>query len=341
MSKNKPVGVAAIGCGYWGPNIIRNLHQSPNANLIACCDRSDERLTFIKERFPDVELLKDADELLKNDRVEAVAIATPINTHFDLAKKCLEAGKHVMIEKPITGTSEEAEELIKISDARGLILMVGHTFEYNAGVRKVKELIDGGEIGDLFYIHMTRASLGLFQQDKNVFWDLATHDLAILFYLTGTLPESVFAQGSAFVRKEIEEIGNACLTFPGNIMAAIHVSWMNPSKIRQTTVVGSKKMIVYDDINNVRMVEVYDKGVVAARQPDGFGEFQLSYRYGDIHTPFIDNREPLSTEIETFLNSVRTGEAPQSDGHSGLNVVKTLEAIDESLKTGAKVNLAG
>jgi predicted dehydrogenase len=297
------------------------------------CDLRQDRLDHIRDLYPAVRVTTDYKELLRSD-VEAVAVATPIPTHHRLAKEALLAGKHVLVEKPLTANSEEAEDLVNLAEQRGLTLMVGHTFEYNPAVEYLRNLIASGELGRVYYINATRVNLGIFQPDINVVWDLAPHDVSILTFILGMLPVNVSARGAAYVRPKIHDVAYLTLHFPNEVMADIRVSWLDPCKIRRITVVGSKKMVVYDDVEPTEKIKIYDKGVDVPPYSDTLEEFHLSYRYGDITTPAIPNVEPLRVECEHFLHCIRTGERPRSDGRDGLEVVRILEAATRSLLNG-------
>ncbi|MBC7259167.1 MAG: Gfo/Idh/MocA family oxidoreductase [Chloroflexi bacterium] len=329
----RQVKVGVLGAGYWGPKLIRNFHEIPSADMVMVCDLRQERLAHIRELYPAVRVTTDYQELLRSD-VEAVAIATPIPTHHRLAREALLAGKHVLVEKPLTANSEEAEDLVNLAERRGLSLMVGHTFEYNPAVEYLRRIIAAGELGRIYYINATRVNLGIFQPDINVVWDLAPHDVSILLFILGMLPVNVSARGAAYVRPKIHDVAYLTLHFPNEIMADIRVSWLDPCKIRRITVVGSKKMVVYDDVEPTEKIKIYDKGVDVPPYSDTLEEFHLSYRYGDITTPAIPNVEPLRVECEHFLHCVRTGERPRSDGRDGLEVVRILEAATRSLLNG-------
>lgn len=329
----RQVKVGVLGAGYWGPKLIRNFQEIPSADMAMVCDLRQDRLDHIRELYPTVRVTTDYKDLLRSD-VEAVAIATPIPTHHRLAREVLLAGKHVLVEKPLTANSEEAEDLVNLAEQRGLSLMVGHTFEYNPAVEYLRNLIANGELGRIYYINATRVNLGIFQSDINVVWDLAPHDVSILLFILGMLPVNVSARGAAYVRSKIHDVAYLTLHFPNEIMADIRVSWLDPCKIRRITVVGSKKMVVYDDVEPTEKIRIYDKGVDVPPYSDTLEEFHLSYRYGDITTPAIPNVEPLRVECEHFLHCIRTGERPRSDGRDGLEVVRILEAATRSLLNG-------
>ena len=329
-------GIAIVGLGYWGPNWVRNFSQIPGIERVVCCDFSRPRLDHIKGRYPSVMITDQLDRVLDDPRVDAVIVATPVNTHFEIASRCLKAGKSTLVEKPLATSSAEAEQLIRLARERDLTLMSGHTFEYSAPVIKIRELIDSGELGDIFYISSVRANLGLFRNDVNVAWDLATHDISIILKLLGEMPLEVTCQGESHYHEHIEDVALLTLRFANKVIAYVHVSWLDPNKIRRTTIVGSRKMLVYDDTVLQEKVRVYDKGVTKHPYYDTYGDFQLSYRYGDVNIPRIDDPEPLKMECDHFVDCVRSGVSPNSDGFSGLRVVKVLEAADRSLKNNGR-----
>lgn len=328
------LNVAVVGCGYWGPNLIRNFNQLPGCSMNICCDLDNEALVRMKSLYPNIETTTKLDDILNDSSIDAVAIATPVYTHLDLSKKCLEHHKHVMVEKPLASSTEQCQILVKLAEQKNRTLMVGHTFEYTAAVNKAKEIVNSGELGEIFYISSERVNLGLFQPDINVIWDLAPHDISIILYILDDFPVSINAQGKAHYKKDIEDVATVTLNFDNGAIAFIHNSWLDPCKIRKTTIVGSKKMLVYDDINTNEKIKIYDKGVEAPPYYDTYAEFHFSYRYGDIYTPRINEYEPLRFECEHFLESVRTGKPSRSDGYSGLRVVSILEAANKSLSNG-------
>ncbi len=331
---SKRTVVAVIGCGYWGPNLVRNFNQLPVSRVKYCCDLDDSRLKHMKALYPDVTITKDYSEILSDPEVEAVAVATPVTTHFAIAKSCLEAGKHVLVEKPVAASIAEAEELVRIAARVKRILFSGHTFLYNAAVVKMKELLDSGELGSIYYVSSVRVNLGLFQEDINVIWDLAPHDISILNFILGSEPVTVSTFAKSYIRPGIEDVAFLVLEYPNNVVAHIHVSWLDPCKIRRTTLVGSKKMLVYDDTSTLEKIRVYDKGVTIQPHYDTFGEFQLAYRFGDIVVPRINDVEPLKTECMHFIECIKNGTTPRTDGYQGLSVVKVVERACESAKLG-------
>ena len=326
--------VAVVGCGYWGPNLVRNFNQIPRFNMKVCCDIEDEKLKRMESLFPNIQATRNFEDILKDESIDAVAIATPVFMHKDIGIKCLEHGKHVLIEKPMASSSEECLALIKAAERNKKVLMVGHTFEYTAAVNKTKEIVESGELGDILYISCVRVNLGLFQPDINVVWDLAPHDISIILYVLKEFPKSINGQGKAHFKKNIEDVANVTLNFSNGTIAFLHDSWLDPAKIRKITFVGSKKMLVYDDIDPNEKIKIYDKGVDVPPYYDTYAEFQFSYRYGDIYTPKLDEYEPLRRECEHFLECIETGQTPRSDGYSGLRIVSILEAANKSMRNG-------
>ena len=323
-----------IGYGYWGPNLARNFYELPSSQLVAIADLKDDQLKRAKSRYPGVVLTTDYQELFKMD-LDAVVISTPPKTHFKVAKDCLLHDLNILVEKPLTLTSCDGEELIQIADDRQLTLMVGHTFEYNSAVLAMKKYIERKELGDLYYIDTARLNLGLFQRDSNVLWDLAPHDISILLYLLDENPISVSAQGMPCVIPGVYDVAYLSLIFPHNLTAYVHVSWLDPCKVRRVTVVGSKKMAVYNDMETEGKIKIYDKGIDAPDYTNGFGEFEYNYRSGDINMPNIRFTEPLLQECQHFVDSIINHTEPKSSGRNGLRVVKILEAAQRSLTKSA------
>lgn len=337
----RPIHVGVIGCGYWGPQLIRNLHDLAGCELTMVADARPERLDVVKRQFPSVRLTTDHRRLLDDQSIESVVIATPVRTHYMLAKEALECGKHVLVEKPLAASISEAEELVAIADARDLRLMVGHTFEYNPAVEELRSLMEVGEIGRVHYIDMARLNLGLYQKDVNVLWDLAPHDLSILLYILQEDPITVSAHGNGCIRSDLHDVAYLELLFPHGVMAHIHVSWLEPCKVRRVTIVGDRKMVVYNDVSVEEKLKIYDKGVATPVSSDSYAENLLSYRLGNITSPRIAWKEPLSVECAHFVEAVRTGTRPRSDGRSGLRIVRILERADQSLAhDGVRVNIA-
>jgi predicted dehydrogenase len=333
------VRLGLIGYGYWGPNLARNFHYLPEAWLAACADADPARLAEAARLYPALEqTTTDARELIANPTLHALVIATPARSHFALATAALQAGKHVLIEKPLAMTLADADALIETACTHKRVLMVGHTFEFNPAVWKIKELLGAGALGELYYIYSTRVNLGRVQTDISALWSIAPHDVSILLYLLDALPETVSARGGTYVSSGVEDVVFALLTFPHNIKAHIHASWLDPSKTRQMTLVGSEKMIVYDDVDPEAKLKIYDKGVY--KRGDAFGEFQLRVRSGDIYIPKIDLTEPLRYECAHFIECIRESKPPRTGGESGRRVVRVLEAAQASLaQAGATISL--
>jgi predicted dehydrogenase len=328
-----------IGCGYWGPNLIRNFINIKEADVKVCSDLEQKRLDHMKQLYPSLAVTTDYRDVIKDEEIDAVVIATPVSTHYQIAAEALEAGKHVFCEKPLTQSVEEGVRLVDLADEKDRTLMVGHTFVFTAAVNKVRDLINSGELGEIYYMSTARVNLGLFQEDINVVWDLAPHDVSIMNYVLGTRPVSVSAVGHSYIQPKIQDVSFITMRYPGSIMTNLHVSWLNPNKIRSTTVVGSKKMLVYDDISSLEKIRIYDKGVDVIPHYDTFGEFQLSYRYGDIHIPKLNDAEPLKIECQHFIDCIG-GAEPQSSGRQGLEVLIVLDAIDRSMEqNGAEIEI--
>ncbi|TAK34879.1 MAG: Gfo/Idh/MocA family oxidoreductase [Chloroflexota bacterium] len=325
--------IGVVGFGYWGPKLVRNLSEMPEVDLTCVVDLDPQRLQQVNAQYSSLNTSRDFDKLLRSD-VEAVIIATPIRTHFRLAKAALLAGKHVMVEKPLTASSGEAAELTELANARGLTLMVGHTFEYNGAVRALRDIVASGELGDIYYVDAARLNLGLFQKDINVLWDLAPHDVSILLYVLQLDPIAVSARGSTHVTPGTHDVAYLEVRFPNGILAHMHVSWLDPCKVRRVTIVGSKKMVVYNDVQEVEKIRIYDKGVERPYETDRFDDFPLTYRYGGVAIPHVLCPEPLRVQCEHFVQCVRTGSRPQSDGEVGFKVVRILEMADRSLHSG-------
>jgi len=337
---DREIAVAVVGCGYWGPNLIRNFNALPECKVRYVCDKDEKRLAHMKQLYPSVEPTEDFGKIVGDKEVDAVVVATPVHLHYELSKMALQAGKHTFVEKPMTQTSAQANELVQIAAKKELTLMVGHTFIYSAPVRRIKEIVKSGDIGEIQYISSRRLNLGLFQKDINVAWDLAPHDISIILYLLGKPPISVNCQGKAHINKDIEDVTNMSLDFENGGFATIHSSWLDPNKIREMIIVGSKKMIVYDDNEPLEKIKIYDKRVEAPPHYDTFAEFQYSYHYGDMISPYIKQTEPLKVETQHFLDCIKTGKKPESNGLEGLRVIQILEASSRSLKSGgAKVEI--
>lgn len=330
MKKAGKIGVGIVGYGYWGPNLVRNYMELKNCSLKYICDLSAEKLIKATTRYPAIKATTQFADLLNDPEVDAIVIATPISTHYPLGKQAILHGKHVFIEKPLASNSLEAQELVDLAKHKGVTLMVGHTFVYSPPVVKTKEIIDSGELGDIYYISSSRVNLGLHQADASVIWDLAPHDLSIMLYWLGEEPTQIHAYGRGCVTPSIPDVAFLNLSFPSGIVAQMHLSWLSPVKLRRTTVIGNKKMLLYDDTDNSEKVRIFDHGV-NFDQPKSFGEFHLSYRTGDVVSPRIDNYEPLHKEASHFLECVETGIKPCTDGESGVKVVKAIEGAELSL----------
>lgn len=332
------VKVAVIGVGYWGPNLVRNLVESPLCSEVIVCDQEAQRLRHILRRYPGVRVTTDPQEVFQSPDIDAVMVSTPPKTHYDLAAATLRCGKHVFVEKPFTLSSDHAVSLIDLAREKKRVLMVGHTFEYSPPVRKIKEIIQSDELGKICYISSTRVNLGLHQKDSSVLWDLAPHDLSMLLYWLDETPREVLATGKDFVQPGIPDVAFVFMRFASGAIGHIQVSWLAPSKLRQTTVVGGAKMLVYDDTQHMEQVKIYDKGV-KYRDPDTFGEYHLSYRMGDIVSPRIETYEPLQAEVTDFLESIIEEREPGSGGEQGLRVVRVLEAAERSLSNSGHVEV--
>ena len=324
------IRVGVIGYGYWGPNIVRNLQSLNSAQVVAVCDRIPEAQKRAKHSYPSVEVTSDATGILRSPEVDAVAIITPVWTHFELAKAALENGKHVFVEKPFTSNSDQAEQLIELAQKRDLKIMVDHTFLFTGAVRKIRQLVDQGELGDLYYYDSMRVNLGLFQHDINVIWDLAPHDLSIMDYLIQNEPEAVVATGETHLNSHAD-VAFITVYFPHNTIAHINVNWLSPVKIRTTLIGGEKKMVVWNDLDADEKVKVYDKGVCIHGR-EGVYELLVSYRSGDMWAPKIEQTEALKVELAYFMDCIEKNETPFNDGVAGLRVVRMLEAAGESLK---------
>lgn len=331
-----PLKMAVVGLGYWGPNLARNISSCNATDLCYLCDSDAGRIRKIGALYPAAKLTQELAEILADDNVEAVAIATPVDTHFDLAKACLERKKHVLLEKPMTRTVSEAEILMELAEKQGVTLMVDHTFNYTTGVKKIKEIVSSGALGDILYWDSVRINLGLFQHDVNVVWDLAPHDLSIMDYVIDARPVSVQTVGLAHYSDKIENIAYMTLRFNHGMIAHFHFNWLAPVKIRMTLIGGSRKMIVYNDMEPSEKLKVYDKGVEVAKSRDGVYKALVQYRTGDMYAPQLENVEALNVEIEHFADVVRNKVQPVSGADSGLRVVRMLEAAQKSIEQCGK-----
>ena len=322
-----------IGWGYWGPKIARNLEGLSQASVTVVADLDQNRLASISVNQPWIKTATNFKDVLNSD-VDGIVIATPVRTHYQLAKDALLCGKHVLVEKPLTANVAEAEELVALAQERGLTLMVGHTFEYSPAVNELRKLVQNGDLGKIYSVEAERLNLGLFRSDINVIWDLAPHDVSILLYLFGKNPDQVKVQAHAHLQSDIADIAHLDLEFADEMTAHIHVSWLHPCKVRRVTVIGDARMVVYDDTNPSEMIKIYNKGADVHADP------VVSYRYGAITIPHIDWIEPLRLECEDFANAIRTGAQPRANGQVGLAVVRVLEAAQEALQRQEKVNIA-
>lgn len=333
QKSKKLLNIGVIGYGYWGPKLVRNFQEIATTQVAVVADLEIERLQQVRQAYPDVAVTRDYLELLASD-VDAVVVATPVSTHFSIARECLRHGKHVLVEKPLARSRVEGQALVDLAAERGLVLMVGHTFEYNPAVEMLKQLVTSGELGRVYYVHTERTNLGIFQKDINVLWDLAPHDISILLYVLGLEPINVCACGAAYVQPGIHDQARLTVNFSGEVQAHIQVSWLDPCKVRRVTLVGDKKMVVYDDVEVLEKIKIYDKGVYIPDHTNNYGEFQLSYRHGDIVIPYIPPHEPLKVECMHFAECILNGRRPRSDGEVGLKVVKILESAEKSLLNG-------
>ena len=328
----EPVRIGVVGYGYWGPNLVRNFAEYPGSEVAMVADMRLDRLAPVRRRYPDVTTTTDFRDLLNDPSIEAIVISTPISTHFDLALASLQAGKHVLVEKTLTATSTQTERLIEEAERRHLVLMVDHTFVYTGAVQKIKEVIDAGRLGQLYYYDSVRVNLGLFQHDVNVLWDLAVHDLSIMDYVLGKMPTAVAATGVASVPGRPINTGYLTCFFESNLLAHFHVNWLAPVKIRRTLIGGDAQMIVYDDLEPSEKVKIYDRGITVDRPSEAAYELLVGYRSGDMWAPHLSLTEALRVETQQFVECIRTDQKPITDGQSGLRIIRILEAATESLR---------
>jgi predicted dehydrogenase len=334
------IGVAVIGCGYWGPNVVRNLNALPGAEARVLCDLDPERLEPLRRRYPAARTTTDYRDALADPRVDAVAICTPVATHFEIARAALEAGRHVLVEKPLTDSVPDALHLVRLAERRRLVLQVDHTFVYNPAVQRIRQIIGSGELGELLYVDCVRINLGLFQSDVNVIWDLAPHDLSVVCFLVDRSPRWVSAVGAAHMGR-FESQAYLTVKYDDSLLAHLHVNWLAPVKIRSTLIGGSKRMIVYDDLAPSEKIRIYDKGVVLNGDRGTRDRARVDYRIGDMFAPYVDKVEPLARVCEGFVRAVETGEPALTDGRAGLEVVRILEAAQRSLaREGERIPLA-
>ncbi|HKV61576.1 MAG TPA: Gfo/Idh/MocA family oxidoreductase [Candidatus Acidoferrum sp.] len=335
QTSSNSVQVGVFGYGYWGPNIVRNFHSLENCRVKAICDKSQASLKRASRAYPDAKLTTDFSEIVTSPEIDAVAVVTPVWTHFDLAKAALLNGKHVFVEKPFTSTEQQAEELIELAERKRLKIMVDHTFLFSGAVRKIRELVDNKILGNLYYFDSTRVNLGLFQHDVNVIWDLAPHDMSIMDYIIQAKPEAVVATGGTHLNC-LADMAYITVYFPEKVVAHINVNWLSPVKVRTTLIGGEKKMLVWNDLEADEKIKVYDKGVQITNG-QGVYDLLVSYRSGDVWAPRVEQTEALKLELEYFVDCIRNDRVPFNDGAAGLRVVKLLEAADQSLKDRGKI----
>lgn len=330
--------IALIGYGYWGPNLLRNLFETSNCQVLYCCDKDLNKLQRVKKRYPGIIVTSDYNEIINDKNIDAVVLATPTKTHFPLAKKALVAGKDVLIEKPMTLDPKEAWKLVRIAQEKKKLIMVDHTFLFSEAVKKIKKIIEKDGIGDILYIDAVRTNLGLFQPDSNVIFDLATHDFSIINYLLESFPKTIQAHGQTHFGK-YHDVAYIVAEYPKKVSVHVHVSWLSPVKIRQMLIVGTNKMIVYDDIEPTEKIRIYDKGVVVPNEETQLQEVKIGYRTGDVWLPKINVVESLSQTMKDFISAITLREKPKSDGKFGAEIVDILTAATKSARSGRKVNL--
>ena len=329
------LNIGVVGYGYWGPQVVRNFHSVEGARVVAVCDKRPDLLKKVKQTYPTIEVTGDVSDIVNSPRIDAVAVVTPVWTHFELAKTALENGKHVFVEKPFTSTSGQGAELVELGRKKNLRIMVDHTFLFTGAVKKMRQLIDNDELGKLYYYDSTRVNLGLFQHDVNVIWDLAPHDLSIMDHLIQDTPKAVIATGECHLNGH-EDLAYITIYFNTNMIAHINVNWLSPVKVRTTLLGGERKMVVWNDLEADEKVKVYDKGVqITARE--GVYDLLVSYRSGDMWAPRVEQSEALKNECQYFVNCILDGKDPFNDGYAGLKVVKMLEAADKSIKSKGKM----
>jgi predicted dehydrogenase len=335
---SETIRFGVIGYGYWGPNVVRNLSQLEKADVLTVCDKSEVSRRKIQKSYPQVSVISDATELLTSTEIDAVAVVTPVWTHYELAKAALENGKHVFVEKPFTSTAAQAEELVDLASKKNLKIMVDHTFLFTGAVRKIRQLLDQDALGNLYYYDSMRVNLGLFQHDVNVIWDLAPHDLSIMDYLIQESPEAIVATGQVHLNG-LEDVAFITLYFPNTIIAHLNVNWLSPVKVRTTLIGGEKKMLVWNDLEADEKIKIYDKGVSVTTE-EGLYNLLVKYRSGDMWAPQIDHNEALNSELAYFIDCIMNDKVPLNDGIAGFRIVKMLEAASESLRRrGALVYL--
>ena len=335
------VKIGVIGCGYWGPNLIRNFVTCPETELLWACDLDEIRLQKVLRPYPSVQQTTDLEEVLKDDGVDAIAIATPVHTHFSIAKACLESGKHVLIEKPLASSVAQGEELVDLAEKNNLRLMCDHTFCYTGAVRKIQDIVKSGTLGELLYFDSVRVNLGLFQQDINVVWDLAPHDLSIIDFIVDEKPVLVSTHGVSHAGNDIENIAYISLGYQNSFIAHFHVNWLSPVKVRNTMIAGSEKMLVWNDLDQAEKIKIYDKGIkVKQDEREQKERLLVSYRSGDMYAPRIDQVEALSLMVKEFADSIQENRSALTDGEAGLRVLRILDAANRSIKAdGANVRI--
>jgi predicted dehydrogenase len=326
------IKVGVIGYGYWGPNLVRNFMEAPGSTVASVCDLRNERLVNLRVRYPTIKTFDCARALFEDPEIDAIVVATPVSSHFELAMAALEANKHVLIEKPLASNSEQGEQLIAEAVRRNRVLMVDHTFVYTGAVRKIRELITGNELGEIYYYDAVRVNLGLFQHDVNVIWDLAIHDLSIMEYVLPSKATAVSATGISHIPGQPENVAYITLFFDNPQIAHVHVNWLTPVKVRHTLIGGSEKMILYDDLEPSEKVKIYDKGITVSQSPEAVYEMLVSYRSGDMWAPRLDTTEALQTEALHFIDCIENNKQPETDGHAGLRLVRIVEAAERSLR---------
>ncbi len=333
------LNIGVIGYGYWGPNIVRNFSSIPGAKVVAVCDLEVWALQQVQRNYPDIRITNDCNDIITSPDIDAVAVITPVSSHYEIARKALFNGKHIFVEKPFTASIAQAEELIELAEQKNLTIMVDHTFLFTGSVRKIKEYIDDDVLGGIYYFDSTRINLGLFQRDVNVIWDLAPHDLSIMNYLINRRPVAVAATGISHFDNEIENVAYITIYFPGNLIAHFNLSWVSPVKIRTTLIGGHKKMIVWNDLSADEKIRVYDRGVDQAQTLSKENErtLRMNYRTGDMWSPRVEETEALKCEAEYFVACVNNNQRPINDGVAGLDVVRILQATERSLKTGGEL----
>jgi predicted dehydrogenase len=340
--ENRVIRVAVVGYGYWGPNLVRNFFSCPLTTVAAVCDQSPERLQQFSAMYPSATATADLDRVMEDPDIDAVSIATPVRTHAPLALRALRAGKHVLVEKPMAASVAEAEELAREAESSGRVLMVDHTFVYSPPVQRIKQIMDSGELGELYYVDSVRINLGLLQHDVNVLWDLAPHDLSIVDYLIGRLPKSMSAFGAVHAERhsDLEDVAYLNLDFGGGLLASFHVNWLSPVKVRHLIVGGSRKSIVYNDLEPAEKVKVYDRGVTVNSDPEARRGVLINYRTGDVWSPHIDQSEPLQNVVRHFADCITQGRQPTTGAEAGLRIVRILEAAQRSIKAqGGRITL--